>query len=123
MGFWRTLSKKITDRVIKPELDAIRKDLGGRVSEALTKANAAVKEVRELRKQLTALQAMDIGFREMGKVIILARIGGKDRVQIIDTKREMTPLEYKHLAESIRRDFGADLSFVDAPQGADIRVL
>jgi len=130
MGFWRNLSKSIIERVIKPELEAIRSDLGeritalnSRVTEALTKANAAVTEVREMRKQMTALQALDIGFQEQGKVIVLAHIGGKDRVKIIETKREMSPLEYKRLAESIKRDYGAEPKFVDAPMGADIRII
>lgn len=123
MGFWRNLSKKIVDRVIKPELDSIRKDLGSKVAEAVSKANAAVREVRELRAQLTALQAMDIGFHERGKVIVLASINGKDRVKIIETKMEMSPLEYKQLAETIKRDYGAQPRFVDAPVGGDIRII
>lgn len=114
MGFWHNLASKIVTHVIKPELVALKSELMEKVTEAITKANAAVQEVKDLRRQLASLQALDIGYHEKGKIIVLANINGKDRVKVIETRLTMTIDEYKDLAESVKDQYGAQVAYVDS---------
>lgn len=127
MGFWKTLAGSIVRDVVKPELEAIAKDfmvridaVGKSADVACFKAQAAVDEVKTLRKQMAALMALDVSFKEAGKVILLTRIGDQDRVKILDVKPEMTALEYKTLVERLKVDFGVgDPVWVDKPAHMD----
>ena len=118
MGFWGNLTRKLIVKVVKPELVKLTKDIG----EALMKSNAAVNEVRDLKRQLTSLQAIDAGFRESGKVILLTRINGQDRVKIFDTKKDMTLAEYQRLSEQLSFEYGAKPTHVDGPMGTDLYI-
>jgi len=113
MGFWRTLADNIERNGVKPGLEAITQDILAKVAEAVGVAHraqqvaqAAVDEVRTLRGQMSALMALDVGFKEMGKVILLTRIGDQDRVKILDVKPSMTLADYKTLVERLKHDFG-----------------
>lgn len=127
MGFWRTLAVNIVRDVVGPELNALRKDLGERLADVASKANralqaaeAAVDEVRTLRKQMATAMALDVGFKETGKLILLTRIGDQDRVKILDMKPTMTSTEYKAIVERLKADFGmGDPVWVDKPAGMD----
>lgn len=123
MGFFGTLARQILVQVVKPELERIATD----IKDALTKAGkaeasaqAATAMVRELRKQMSAALAIDVTLKETGKVIIMTRIGGQDRVKIIDTKPAMTVREYRQLVESLEAEYGAKTVWVDGPQGSDV---
>jgi len=121
MGFFGTLARQILVQVVKPELERIAVDIKAAVAEARkahNTAQASLSQVRELRRQMSAALAIDIGIKESGKVIILTRINGQDRVKIVDTKPTMTILEYKRLVESLEREFGAGVTWVDGPSGA-----
>lgn len=123
MGFFGTLARQILVQVVKPELERIATD----IKDALTKAGkaeasaqAATAMVRELRKQMSAALAIDVTLKETGKVIVMTRIGGQDRVKIIDTKPAMTVREYRQLVESLEAEYGAKTVWVDGPQGSDV---
>ena len=123
MGFFGTLARQILVQVVKPELERIATD----IKDALTKAGkaeasaqAATAMVRELRKQMSAALAIDVTLKETGKVIIMTRIGGQDRVRIIDTKPMMTVREYRQLVESLEAQYGAKTVWVDGPPGSDV---
>jgi hypothetical protein len=127
MGFLRALAGSLVRDVVAPELEALGRDLGAKVLEAATvakralqSAEAAVAEVRLLRQQMAAAMALDVSFKEAGKVIILTRIGDQDRVKFLDIKPEMTALEYKALVERLKEDFGVgDPVWIDKPMGVD----
>jgi len=88
-----------------------------KAQEALRAAEAAVAEVRELRRHLTALQALDVGFKESGKVIILVRVGEQDHVRFLDIKPQMRPEEYRDLIEGLKSQFGVgNPVWIDTPQ-------
>jgi hypothetical protein len=123
MGFFGTLARQILVQVVKPELERIATD----IKDALTKAGkaeasaqAATAMVRELRKQMSAALAIDVTLKETGKVIVMTRIGGQDRVKIIDTKPAMTVREYRQLVESLEAEYGAKTVWVDGPPGSDV---
>jgi len=125
MGFIQTLAHNILKDVIKPEVDRIAKSVLDRVTKleasllaAETNSSAAVSEVRSLRKQLTALQAIDANFKGTGKVVLLARVNGQDRVKIIDIKADMAIEDYKALITSLEREYGANVVFFDSPMPA-----
>lgn len=127
MGFWRTLARGIVRDVVAPELEALTKDFGAKLGEAvktaekaLSVAQAAVEEVRLLRRQMAAAQALDVGFKETGKLILLTRIGDQDRVKILDMKPTMTAQEYKAVVERLKEDLGVgEPVWVDKPMGMD----
>ena len=123
MGLFVTLAGNILRQVVKPELEQIAKDLKGaldKATKAMAKADAAVVMVKELRKQMSAVMAIDVGLKEAGKVIILSRVQGQDRVKIIDVKPQMTIQEYRQLVESLQAEYGAQPVWVDAPTGTDV---
>lgn len=125
MGFWRTLAGNIVRGVVKPELESFTKDIMAKVTDAVGMAHkavqaaeAAVAEVRALRAQMSALMALDVGFKGAGKVILLTRIGDQDRIKIIDIKPQLTALEYKALVDKLKLEFGVgDPVWVDKPAG------
>lgn len=130
MGFWKDWARSVVKGVIlevAPELDGLARNLTSKAGEAMEQASralraaeAAVTEVRELRRQMAAAQALDIGFKENGKVVILTRINDRDIVKFIDIKPEMTATEYKDLVERLKHDFGlGDPVWVDKPAGMD----
>jgi hypothetical protein len=121
MSFFGTLARQILVQVVKPELERIAADIkaaGVEAHKAHTVSQASLSQVRELKRQMSAALAIDIGIKESGKVIILTRINGQDRVKIVDTKPQMTITEYKRLVESLEREFGAQATWVDGPSGA-----
>jgi len=121
MGFFGTLARQILVQVVKPELERIGADIKAAVTQgekAATLAQAALAQVRDLKRQMSACLAIDIGLKESGKVIILTRINGQDRVKIVDTKRDMTIPEYRGLIESLEREYGARTTWIDGPPGA-----
>ena len=73
------------------------------------------RDVLSLPEKIAALQAVDIGFRETGKVIIIARVAGRDIVKIIDIQPETTMKEYQEICAEIKERYGARVTFVDAP--------
>lgn len=108
------------------ELEAALAAANARADEAFAAARAAtvaadgsVAQIAALRRQLTALQAIDVGcFHDGGKVILCARVGGRDVVQIIDIRRDMPATMYKEFASSIEQRYGARTAYVDWPGGA-----
>jgi len=123
MGFFGTLAREILVRVVQPELERIAtdiKDALAKAGKAEASAQAASTMVRELRKQMSAALAIDVTLKETGKVIVMTRIGGQDRVKIIDTKPAMTVREYRQLVESLEAEYGAKTVWVDGPPGSDV---
>jgi len=123
MGFFGTLARQILVQVVKPELERIAtdiKDALAKAGKAEASAQAATAMVRELRKQMSAALAIDVTLKETGKVIVMTRIGGQDRVKIIDTKPAMTVREYRQLVESLEAEYGAKTVWVDGPPGSDV---
>jgi len=118
MGFFGNLARQILVQVVKPELESIATDIKAALSKAdkaEATAQASLAQVRELRRQMSAALAIDVGIKESGKVIILTRINGQDRVKILDTKPHMTIAEYRGLVESLEAEYGAKPNWVDGP--------
>lgn len=123
MGFFGNLARQILVQVVKPELERIAVDIKEAVTKATKaehKADAAMVMVRELRRQMSAALALDVGLKEAGKVIIMSRVNGQDRVKIVDTKPQMTLAEYRQLVESLESEYGAKTVWVDGPRGSDV---
>ena len=73
------------------------------------------REVAKLQEQLKSLQAIDYGWLERGKVIVLAHVGDRDYIEVVDLPRKLTITEYKDLIESVKHKYGAHVRFVDGP--------
>ena len=125
MSFFGNLARQILVQVVKPELDRIAEDLKGamaKADKATSTAQASLAMVRELRRQMSAALAIDVGLKEAGKVIILSRVNGQDRVKIIDTKPTMTLQEYRTLVESLEAEYGVKANWVDGPPGTVVAI-
>ena len=125
MGFFGTLARQILVQVVKPELERIGADIKAAVAQAAkaqATAQASLAQVRELRRQMSAALAIDIGLKESGKVIILSRINGQDRVKILDTKPTMTLAEYRGLVESLEAEYGVKANWVDGPASSVVAI-
>lgn len=68
--------------------------------------------------KLTALQALDVGYADSGKIILLATVGGKDIVKIYHMERKCSLQEYKERCLWIENVFGARVHYEDLPRGA-----
>jgi len=93
-------------------------ELGGVRSastQAVGFAQSAFDEVKRLRGQLSALQALDVDLHHYGHAVIITRVGGADRVKIVDIASDLTVAQYRDLITGLERDFGARLSHVDGP--------
>lgn len=123
VNFWVKLAGNVLRQVVKPELEQIAKDMRKAVADAkqaLAKADASVAMVKELRRQMSAVMAIDVGMHEAGKIIIMSRVQNQDRVKIVDVKPKMTVAEYRQLVESLESEYGASPTWVDGPVGADV---
>ena len=70
-----------------------------------------------LEQNLKALQAIDAGWKERGKIVIVAHVGDRDIIKIIDTKAELTLMEYKAMSERLEAEYGARATFFDTEHG------
>ena len=125
MGFFGTLAREILVQVVKPELERIAVDIKDAVAQAAkaqATAQASLAQVRELRRQMSAALAIDIGLKESGKVIILSRVNGQDRVKILDTKPAMTLSEYRGLVESLEAEYGVKANWVDGLEASVVAI-
>jgi hypothetical protein len=86
-----------------------------RLSSDVVEIRNSQRDVLSLPEKIAALQAVDIGFRETGKIIIIARVAGRDIVTIVDIKPETTMKEYQRICAEIKENYGARITFVDAP--------
>ena len=94
------------------------RELGGLRSastQALGTAQLAFDEVKRLKSQLSALQAIDLDLHHYGHVVIITRVEGSDRVKIIDVVPELTLEQYRLLVRDVEDRYGARLSHVDGP--------
>jgi hypothetical protein len=80
-------------------------------------ANAEQSIQKKLRSSIAGLQAIDCCFNETGKVILVARIGKRDIVKIVDCKPEFTMEEYKRLVRDIELSYGVRPTHWDMPAG------
>ena len=93
-------------------------ELGGVRSastQAVGHAQSALAEVKRLRSQMSALQAIDVDLHHYGKAVIITRVEGGDRVKIVDIAPDMTLEQYRALVQDIVERFGARVSHVDGP--------
>lgn len=70
--------------------------------------------VRLLQRQLTSLQAIDQTWHEGGKIIVLAHVGEKDYIKIIQMKPKVTIQEYQEMVKHLEALYGARAVFIDA---------
>ncbi len=88
------------------------------VSRATTGLHAEARRLAQgVRSEVAALQALDVDFHKRGKVIIVARIGGRDIVKVIDVCPEWKVGDYRKLVLHVEQVFGAQLRWLDAPGG------
>ena len=70
-----------------------------------------------LERNIKALQAIDVGWKERGKIIIIAHVGDQDIIKIIDTKAELPLMGYKAMSERLEAEYGARVAFFDTVHG------
>lgn len=107
---FRSLLRRFTRWLLKEEIARIRED-------AMTAArSASAVSVKKLTEQLQAIQAIDVDFRDTGKVIVICRIGETDYVKIIDCKPHWRMHEYRNLVRSVEHLYGARPAYFDVPR-------
>ncbi len=117
----KRLFRAVAARVKRRLLDWLAPEIRQIALEAaVTRAvNIARHETGVLRDQLTALQAIDVGlYRDAGKVIIIARVGGQDVVKVIDVQPRMEMTKYRDLVRHVEALYGVRPRWVDAGSGA-----
>ena len=68
--------------------------------------------------QLKALQAIDAGWHDAGKIIIMFHLDGQDIVKIIDVKRKTTMTDYIKLSKELEQEYGVPPKYFDGlPKG------
>ena len=71
---------------------------------------------RILDSKISALQAMDVAFgRNIGKIVIIARVRGQDIVKIIDIPPNMSQRDYTDTVAELHARYGARPEFIDGP--------
>ncbi len=75
--------------------------------------------LENIRKQVASLAAVDIDFHQTGKIILVARIGEKHIVKIIDIREKVDLREYKRIVEELQECYGVRDIRVDGPPGYD----
>ncbi len=65
-------------------------------------------------KRSAAMQAIDYGWRDGGKIILLAHVGDRDYVKIINMKARLTIQEYAQMSKRLEAEFEASPAFIDA---------
>jgi hypothetical protein len=87
----------------------------------LAKENA--KQWRMLDAKIAALQAIDAPCgRDVGKLVIIARVGGQDIVKIIDIVPDISQRNFKDMVEEIKARFGARPEFLDTTHAERIHL-
>lgn len=76
-----------------------------------------VYKLEALHDQVKAIQALDIGYQERGKIVVCAHVGNQDIVKIIDMPASMSHHKWRQMVEHIEIAYGAKAAFVDAPRG------
>ncbi len=111
----RAQAKKAFYWVWDEEIGGVRRA----ASQALGQAAAASRAVTKLHGQMSSLLALDVSLHETGKIIVMTRVDGRDRVKIVDMPREVTAQQYRELVEEFQERYGARVGFVDAPRHMD----
>lgn len=71
-----------------------------------------------LRTQISALQAIDAPCgRDVGKIVIIARVGGRDIVKIVDIAPDISQHAFKDMVEEMKARYGARPEFLDTEAG------
>lgn len=122
------IKRKIKEQIRRLILWAAKKEIRDIVeAEAAMRLRSARAEltyqisqsVRKMEDQMTALLAIDVPVsRDAGKVIIIARVAGRDIVKIVDVSPSMSVQELRDLVETLQSRYGAQLQFIDAPPGS-----
>jgi hypothetical protein len=73
--------------------------------------------VADVRRQLTALQALDVRFHETGKIVLIARLGaeGQGVVKSIDIPDCANIAEYCRLLAQLEKNYGLGQRGMHAP--------
>ncbi len=114
MWFRRGLSR-LTLWAIAPDLAQAPALLKLRLTVARDAVTAAKAEGNVIREQMAALQAVDLGFRDGGKIVLVARIGEKHIVRVYDIRPLADLMEYRKLSDEITARFGVTGVIIDAP--------
>lgn len=81
----------------------------------LKEVSIRINKIAAVPDQLKALQAVDLGWRERGKIIVAAAVNGRDVVKIIDVPAHWHPVQYREMVADLERRYGAVVARVDAP--------
>jgi len=104
---------------LKDELDSVKREMQNTISQQTHVA------VDKLRDQVASLAAMDVAYQEMGHVVLILRVGDRDRgrdiVKIIDVPKVWTMRDYMQFADELDQRFGVRRRAMDVPMGVNLR--
>ena len=100
----REMARRFLLRLLKQDFA----DVTRLAADAATKATS---------NKLAALLALDVGFKDAGKVVLIARVNGRDLVKILDCPPNWSMEEYERVCYEFKVRYGARPSFQDAPRG------
>ena len=105
----RAWLRKIVFNLLRDDLNRIIENDCASTQELLTK------EIKRLRAEIGAVQALDVGIRERSKIIICAHAGSRDIVKIIEIPHNFDMIRFKTMVRQIETTYGARLEFEDLP--------
>ena len=112
--WFRNQLRKLIMWALATEIKAIR-------DQAYTEARrSAAAEVDRLRSQVQALIGVDVDCHpigETGHVVIMARVGKRDIVRIVDIPKQWTMQQYKEFVDELDHRFGIRHRRIDVPSG------
>lgn len=73
----------------------------------------------DVMSQLASIQAIDVGFKEPGHIVVLARVQGRDYCKIFKFQGNMSMRECREMTGVIQDRFGARPAYADVPVGID----
>jgi hypothetical protein len=105
----RAWLRKILFNLLRNDINRIIENDCASTQELLTK------EIKRLRAEIGACQALDVGIRERSKIIICAHVGNRDIVKIIEIAHNFDLIRFKTLVRHLESTYGAKLEFEDLP--------
>lgn len=69
----------------------------------------------QIRDHVAALQALDVNFQDAGKIVLIARVHGRDIVKIVDVPKNRTLQEWKEMVRDLECRYAAPPLVIDSP--------
>jgi hypothetical protein len=71
----------------------------------------------KLDRKLAALQALDVGYRDKGYIVLMCKVRNRDYCEVIEIPPNFPLEEYRKLSQMLKDNYGMRPSRIDLPTG------